>query len=259
MSEKIKILDLEGKVIKEIDKPEVFNTPLRPDLIKRAFLSCLTGRIQPKGTDPMAGKRTTAESWHAGRGVSRVPRVKGGGTRRSQQGAFIPGTVGGRVAFPPKTEKKIKEKINKKERILAIKSAIAATSDKNVVSNRGHQFSENIELPLVISNDIESLKKTRQVKNLFIEIGVWPDIIRASKRKVRPGKGKMRGRKYKKKKSVLIIISENKGIYLAARNHPGVDICEIKNINAELLAPGGHPGRLTIWSEGAIQKVSEFF
>ncbi|MHA1311183.1 MAG: 50S ribosomal protein L4 [Candidatus Helarchaeota archaeon] len=259
MEKKVKVLDLEGKVVKEIDMPPVFSTPYRPDIIKRAFLSCLTGRIQPKGTDPMAGKRTTAESWHAGRAVSRVPRVKGGGTPRAQQGAFVPGTVGGRIAFPPRVDKKIKEKINKKERILAIKSAIAATSKKEIVINRGHKFQDSIELPIVITNEIENLKKTRDVKELFMNVGVWDDIIRASKRKIRAGKGKFRGRKYKKKKSVLIVVNENKGIYLAARNHPGVDICTIDKINAELLAPGGHPGRLIIWSENAIKKAGEIF
>ncbi|MHA1232395.1 MAG: 50S ribosomal protein L4 [Candidatus Helarchaeota archaeon] len=259
MNDKIKVMNLEGKVVKEIDRPQVFTTAIRPDLVKRAFLVCLTSRIQPKGTDPMAGKRTTAESWHAGRGVSRVPRVKGSGSRRSQQGAFIPGTVGGRTAFPPRVEKKIKEKINKKERILAIKSAIAATAIKEIVSQRGHRFSPNLDLPIVISNEIESLKKTKEVRELFMNIGVWDDIIRASKRKVRPGKGKMRGRRYKKKKSILIVVNENDGIYLAARNHPGVDICKVENLNAEILAPGGHIGRLTIWSESAIQKLAEIY
>ncbi|MBD3227631.1 MAG: 50S ribosomal protein L4 [Candidatus Lokiarchaeota archaeon] len=259
MSEKFKVIDLEGKVVREIDRPAVFLTQKRPDIIKRAYLSSFTGRIQPKGTDPWAGKRTTAESWGTGRGVSRVPRVKGGGTRRAQQGGFISSTVGGRACFPPLPEKKLKEKINDKERILAIKSAIAITGDKKLVSNRGHVFFDDVDFPIIITDEIESLKKTREVRNLFIRIGVWGDVLRASKRKVRSGKGKMRGRKYKKKKSILIVVNENKGIYRAARNHPGVDICEVKMLNAELLAPGGHIGRLTVWSESAINALDEFF
>lgn len=38
----------------------------------------MTARLQPKGTDPMAGKRTTAVSFGVGGlGLARVPRVKG--------------------------------------------------------------------------------------------------------------------------------------------------------------------------------------
>lgn len=259
MSEKFKVINLEGKIVKEIDKPAIFLTGKRPDIIKRAYLSSFTGRIQPKGTDPWAGKRTTAESWGTGRGASRVPRVKGGGTSRAQQGGFISSTVGGRACFPPRVEKINKEKINNKERILAIKSAIAITADKKIISERGHVFFENIEFPIIITDEIESLKKTREVRNLFIRIGVWGDILRATKKKVRSGKGKMRGRKYKKKKSVLVVVKENKGIYKAARNHPGVDICEVENLNAELLAPGGHIGRLTVYSESAINALDKTF
>lgn len=259
MSEKIKVLDLKGKIVKEIDTPEIFSTPIRPDVIKRAYYSCFTGKKQPKSTDKLAGKKTTAESWGPGHGMSRVPRVKGGGTRRAQQGGFISSSVGGRAAFPPTTEKIIKEKINKKERNLAIRSSIAATSDRNYISNRGHKFFSELDFPIVVLDEIENLKKTREIRNLFMRIGIWEDVLRASKRKVRSGVGKLRGRKYKKKKSILIVVNRNNGIYRAARNHPGVDICTVQNLNTELLAPGGHPGRLTVWSEDAVKAIKDFF
>jgi large subunit ribosomal protein L4e len=63
----------------------------------------------------------------------------------------------------------------------------------------------------------------------------------------------MRGRAYKTPKSVLIVVGKNKGIYRAARNLPGVDVVEARNLNAELLAPGAHPGRLTVWTLSAIK------
>lgn len=36
----------------------------------------------------VSGHQTSAESWGTGRAVARIPRVRGGGTHRSGQGAF---------------------------------------------------------------------------------------------------------------------------------------------------------------------------
>ena len=72
------IFNLEGKPTGQADLPSVFDTPLRPDVIKRAVLSIQSHRIQPQGRDPMAGKRTSAVTRHR-LGIARVPRVKGGG------------------------------------------------------------------------------------------------------------------------------------------------------------------------------------
>jgi len=87
--------------------------------------------------------------------------------------------------------------------------------------------------------------------------GVMDDVLRAKAKKIRAGKGKLRGRKYKKPKSVLIVTSEDKGITKAARNLPGVDIVLCNQLNTELLAPGTHAGRLTIYTESAITKLEE--
>src|SRR4030043_521209 len=91
------IFDLQGKSTGKIDLPNVFQTPLRPDVIKRAVLAIQSHRIQPQGRDPMAGKKNTAESRGTGLGIARVPRLK----ERGQRAAFAPGTVGGRSAHPP--------------------------------------------------------------------------------------------------------------------------------------------------------------
>ena len=87
-----KIFNLQGKPVGKTTLPRVFETPLRPDVIKRAVLAIQSSRIQPQGRDPMAGKKTSAESRGTGMGISRIPRVKGGGGRA----AFAPSTVGGR-------------------------------------------------------------------------------------------------------------------------------------------------------------------
>jgi large subunit ribosomal protein L4e len=57
----------------------------------------------------------------------------------------------------------------------------------------------------------------------------------------------------------LIVVAENKGIVEAARNVPGVDVVTIANLNVEMLAPGTHPGRLTIWTSSAIERLGELY
>jgi large subunit ribosomal protein L4e len=67
----------------------------------------------------------------------------------------------------------------------------------------------------------------------------------------------MRGRKMKTPKSLLIVVGEDKGIISAARNLPGVDVVEVQGLNAELLAPGTHAGRLVVWSMSAIERLEQ--
>ncbi|MBE6493850.1 MAG: 50S ribosomal protein L4 [Methanosphaera stadtmanae] len=252
---KINVYSLNGDIAEEIELPEIFEEVYRPDVIKRAVISSQTARIQPWGTDPMAGKRTTAESFGSGRGAAMVPRVKG-----SSRGAFVPQTVGGRRAHPPRVNKIYHEKINRKERILAIRSAIAATANKDLVEERGHEVSNLEQIPFVVSDDLETVKTTKETREIFKTLGIMDDIIRAKKgRKIRSGKGKLRGRKYRHPKGPLVVVGNDQGISLGARNHAGVDVVEVNNINAELLAPGTHAGRLTIYTKSAIEKLGDLF
>ena len=255
----VKVLSLEGKPVKTIVLPEIFQTPFRPDLINRVVIAILTHRIQHQSVNIKAGQRNTAVSSGPGHGISRVPRIQGAGTGAAHQGGFIPGSVGGRQAFPPKPEKIIRKEINKKERLLATRSAIAATANKAKVIERGHVIDEEVEVPIVLVDDFEKLQKTKEVRDVLQLIGVIGDIERASVRKIRAGKGKMRGRRYKRKTSLLIVAGKNDGIFQAARNLPGVDVIEVRNLNAKLVAPGGRCGRLTVWSESAINQVNSLF
>ncbi|KUO42887.1 MAG: 50S ribosomal protein L4 [Hadesarchaea archaeon YNP_N21] len=253
---KVHVYSLNGEPIEEIDLPEVFEEEPRPDLIRRAVIAAQTSRLQPWGPDPMSGKRTSAETWGKGHGVSRVRRVKGSRYPAAGVGAFAPHTVGGRRAHPPKTEKILREKINIKERRLAIKSAIAATTEKKFVMARGHVVEGVPELPIVVSDELEKVKKTAQVKEILKKLGVWPDVERvAQSRKVRPGRGKMRGRRYRQAVGPLIVIGKGDGIEIGARNLPGVDVVKVKDLSAEHLAPGGMLGRLTVWTKSAIQNL----
>ena len=258
-----KVVDLSGNFVREITLPPVFMEEYRPDLIKNAVLAMQSNRLQPKGTDLLAGRKTSAESWGPGRAVARVPRIKDG-----RRAARAPQTVGGRRAHPPKTEKILKRKINKKERRKAIRSAIAAAINPEFVKQRGHMFNTDVELPIVVEDSFASLEKTSEVTGFLKSVGVWADVLRAKGRKIRAGRGKMRGRRYKTKKSILIVISGDEGtvesehpsrdrrILKGAENLPGVDISYVSKLNAELFAPGTHPGRLTIWTESSINKLA---
>jgi len=249
---KINIYDLNGEVKNKIDLPEIFSYPIRPDIIKKAFDVLRANKRQPYGADPLAGKRHATASAGKGLGVSRVPRLTQVGSRRA---ALAPGTVGGRRAHPPKAEKNWKEKINKKEKQIAIKSALSALTNKEIVKQRGHKFDEKITLPLVVDDKFRDIKKTKEVIEVLKKLKVYEDIERAEKGKhIRAGKGKRRGRKYKIPKSILIVSSKG-DIHKSAANLPGLDVITPNQINIEYLAPGGNPGRLTIFTEEALKQI----
>ncbi len=243
--------DLDGETAGEVELPAVFETEYRPDLIARAVRVAQANRKQAYGADEFAGMRTPAESFGSGRGLAHVPR-EGGRARR------VPQTVGGRKAHPPKAEKEQGESLNDKERKLAVRSAIAATGAPELVAERGHQFPEELTLPLVVTDEFEELVKTKAALAFLEAVGVDADVERADEgRSVRAGRGKTRGRKYREPKSVLVVTSSESGPSTAARNLAGVDVATATEVNAEDLAPGTQAGRLTVWTESAIAEVSD--
>lgn len=254
----VPVLSLTGEETRKIPLPPIFKTPVRLDLVKKAVLAVQSHSFQPQGRDPMAGKRTSAKSRGVGLGIARIPRVKGSGSPKSGQAGFAPGTVGGRVAHPPKTEKTIVRGINIKERKLGIRSAIAATAQKELVERRGHKVEMVASLPLVVEDKIEELKTTKSVADVLVALGLGRELERVARsRKIRGGKGKMRGRGVKLGKGPLLVVSEDRGVRRAASNLPGVEVAKVTGLNAELLAPGAHLGRLALWSESAMGKLSE--
>ncbi len=241
---KAQVLSLTGQVDHEIDLPAVFDEPYRPDLIKRAVLAIQSRRRQPHGSYVYAGITASAVSWGSGRGVAQIPRLK-----NSSRAAKVPQTRGGRPAHPPKVAKILVKYINKKEKRKALISAIAATINEKLVRSRGHQFEGT--LPFVLDNQFEDLEKTKDVIEVLKAVGVYADVLRAEdSRKVRAGRGKMRGRRYKQRKSLLIVTGD--APLKAARNISGVDVASASSLNVEMLAPGTQSARLTIYTENAI-------
>jgi len=249
---KTKIYGIDGNKKSALDLPIIFDEEIRPDIIKRAVEAEQANRRQPYGPAKRAGMRHATESLGKGQGLSRVQRY----TQHGNRAAESPPNVGGRRAHPPKPEKDRSKKVNKKERAKARRSALAATSEKNLVVGRGHKFDEEIDFPIIVEKDIEEIKKTQDAIEFLKKIGVYADIERAKKgKKIRAGKGKLRGRKYKKPVSLLVVLSkDSKGIE-AFSNLAGISVKSPDEVSVEDLAPGGEMGRLTIFSENAIQKM----
>jgi large subunit ribosomal protein L4e len=240
--------DVDGEEAGSVTLPAAFETPYRPDLIRRAVLAAQANRKQDYGADPFAGLRTPAESPGSGRGMAHVPR-------QNNMGRRSPNTVKGRRAHPPKAEKDHSLDINDKERKQAVRSAIAATGDAEVVAERGHEFEDEVDLPIVLGDEFEDLVKTQEVVEVLEALGLHTDVERAEDRTVRAGRGTSRGRKYRRPSSILFVTGGEPS--KAARNLAGADVTTGREVNAEDLAPGAHPGRLTVWTESALEEVGE--
>ncbi|MBI5884595.1 50S ribosomal protein L4, partial [archaeon] len=251
---KASVIGLDGKKMKDIELPKVFNSEYRPDLIKRAVLSIESMAFQPKGNYLLAGRDNTAHYVGMRRlpqmrrlinvGRARKPRLKNRRELLYGQVAGIPGTVSGPEAHPPKVEKILGERINRKEKRLATDSAIAATALRSVVEGRGNELPEGLQLPIVLEEKIEGIGKTKEILSVLKALNLLVEVEKAkAKKKVRGGKGKKRGRKYKRKKSLLFIVNDSSKLLNAAGNLEGVDVVRVESLNARLLAPGCRAGR----------------
>jgi len=206
-----------------------------------------------------AGHQVAAKSWGTGRAVSRVPRVKGGGTHRAGQGAYANMCRGGRMFSPTKVWRKWHRKINVNQKRYAVCSAVAASAVPALVMARGHRIQSVDEIPLIIEDDFQSLQKTKAAMNVFRALHLSSELRRCKKRYKRAGKGKMRNRRWKHRLGPLIIYEKNEGIVTALRNIRGIDTCMVDKLNLLRLAPGGHIGRLIIWTESAFRALNDYY
>jgi large subunit ribosomal protein L4e len=251
---KAKVIGLDGIESSEIELPAVFDTPYRPEVIHKVYVSILSHSYQRQGRYPAAGEIVSAESRNTGLGIARLARARGEGFPRAGQAAGVAGVRHGRVAHPPESWKIIYKKINHKEKQLGLCSAIAATAKKELVQRRGHKIDNEVKLPLVVSNDIESLTKTKDLRNVLTRLGLEDDIVRASLvRKPRSGTPRRRGRSTRSGTSVLIVVGDDPRLVALSQSIPGVDIKRAKDVSILDLVPGSKPIRLTIFSHHAIE------
>ena len=247
---KVNVYTTDGGIKSSIDLPEVFSTPLRSDLIKRAFRIISLNARQPYGANPQAGMRRVGHNWGPNHGVSRIPRMPNG-----SRAVMITSARGGRNIFAPRAVKNLDVKMNHKEMRLARFSAVAFTADEGAVRSRGHRVPE-IPLPVIVDDSIESVSRVKDAVSALQNLGLYEDIERARNGvRIRAGRGKTRGRKYRKPKSILLVLKNVDNAKKAFSNLAGVDVVSVDDVNVAHLSPGGQPGRLTVFSESAIDVI----
>jgi large subunit ribosomal protein L4e len=254
---KAEVIGLDGKKSGEVEVPPVFATQLRPDLVRRMFWLVGSHRLQPKGRDPMAGERTTAETHSppTGTGQSRIPRVKGERYSRSGMAGGVASVVKGRLPHPPRSEKVIHLGANRKENRLATDSAIAYTANLDAVRARGHRVGK-LALPLVVADDVETVEKTGELVSFLEKVDLKAELERVYGHVKRSsGKRRLRGRAYRTGVGPLIVVTNDRGVGKAAGGIPGVGVKKVESLSVLDLAPGGVPGRLTIWTESAVSAL----
>ena len=262
----MKIIGTDGKETGSIELPAQFSEVVRTDLITRAVLALRAAARQSYGGFGQAGMRHSATLSRRrrkyrgsyGKGISRVPRkiLSRRGSQMHMVGAIVSGMVGGRRAHGPKPFKDWRQKVNKLENQKAIRSALAATIKAEVVADRGHKLPDTF--PFVLDNSFEGVKKTSDLEKALVSIGFGDELLRGSVRRIRAGKGKLRGRKYRTPTSILFVTgTEETALVKSASNIPGTDVVAAHELNAEILAPGAHPGRLTLYTQSAIERLSQ--
>jgi len=241
--------------------PAVLAAPIRPDVVQDVHTRMNKNKRQPYAVSELAGHQTSAESWGTGRAVARIPRVAGGGTHRAGQGAFGNMCRGGRMFAPTKTWRKWHRKISVGQRRYALVSALAASAIPALVMARGHKIDQLPEVPLVVDNkSIDNIDKTSKAKALLKALNAYTDVekVRDSK-KIRRGVGKSRNRRYVQRRGPLVIYNEKGPVIKAFRNIPGVELCCVTRLNLLQMAPGGHLGRLCIWTKDAFERLDTLY
>jgi|HubBroStandDraft_1064217.scaffolds.fasta_scaffold02368_14 large subunit ribosomal protein L4e len=247
---RIHLLGVDGRQGPSFTLPLAFSSPFRPDLIHRAVVAAQSHRRQPYGTSPTAGARHSVQWSGKGKGVSRSPRLMD-----SMRGAQANNTVGGRAAHPPKVERIWSKKINRKERQLAFVSALAATRESKLATARGHDVPHGLHLPVVLEDPVENIRTSSDAKEFLERLHLWADVQRARDgTHMRSGRGKRRGRVRRTPRSLLIVTSAP-GKARGFRNLSGVEVVPVLRLSTEDLAPGGTAGRLTLFSQAAVESL----
>eukprot|EP00933_Yihiella_yeosuensis_P035451 TRINITY_DN28_c0_g1_i3.p1 TRINITY_DN28_c0_g1~~TRINITY_DN28_c0_g1_i3.p1 ORF type:complete len:409 (+),score=131.00 TRINITY_DN28_c0_g1_i3:83-1309(+) len=240
--------------------PAVLASPLRPDLVREVHMNVSKNSRQAYAVKHKVGYETAAESWGTGRAVARIPRAPGGGTHRAGQATFGNQARGGGMFNPTTVWRRWHRRVNVTQKRHAVATSLAASSLPALVMARGHRIGEVSELPLVVSDGLESVTKTKQAVEALNGLGCGPELQKViDSKKIRAGQGKARNRRYRMRKGPLVIYNEDNGITRAMRNIPGVECACIDRLNLLQLAPGGSIGRFVIFTEGAFNKLNEIY
>jgi len=126
-----------------------------------------------------------------------------------------------------------------------------------IIESRGHKVEKLKTFPIVISDDIESVTKTKEVIKILDSLNLMQDVDRLKSRRARTGKSSLRGRGTKIGKSVLFVVSNSKKLSNACGSIPGVEARAAKDLSVLDLAPGGVPIRLVVYSKSALKEIEK--
>ncbi|KAK4392185.1 60S ribosomal protein L4 [Sesamum angolense] len=229
---------------------------IRPDIVTFVHGQISNNARQPYAVSKKAGHPLSLRSCRFS-----YPPCAWGGTHRAGQGAFGNMCRGGRMFAPTKIWRRWHRAVNVTQKRHAVVSAIAASAVPSLVLARGHKIEEVPELPLVVSDSAEAVEKTNAALKILKQIGAFPDAEKAKdSHAIRPGKGKMRNRRYISRKGPLVVYgTEGAKLTKAFRNIPGVEVAHVSRLNLLKLAPGGHLGRFIIWTKSAFEKLDEIY
>merc|ERR1712098_850854 len=148
----------------------------------------------------------------------------------------------------------------------AVASALAASSVPALLLARGHQVSTVPEVPLVINSEgfaAGAIARTSSAVGLLKSVGASADVAKVkNSRKLRAGKGKLRGRRHRQRRGPLVVYDpevDGKELSLAFRNISGVETSSVFALNLLQLAPGGHLGRFIIWTSAAFKALDTIY
>lgn len=254
---KAKILDKTGKEKGSIDLPESFTAPIRKDILAKVFES--QKEKQPMGTKIGAGAGYSASGisikarhrWKGtyGKGISRVPRkiMSRHGASFNWVGATVASARGGRRAHPPKAAENQYKKVNKKELKIAMDAGFAGTVDTDALNKK---YGVSIKEAIVFNNSVLEMK-TKEFLELIRKVFGEASSRILKQTAVRPGRGKLRGRKYKTTNAGMIFVigSDEK------MNRKGIVVKKVNELKVKDLSPNGVPGRFAVYSENAIKEI----
>lgn len=262
----VSIISKDGSSAASHPLPAIFSAPIRPDVVTMTHTGLAKNKRQPYSVSEKAGHQTSAESWGTGRAVARIPRVSGGGTHRAGQAAFGNMCRSGRMFAPTKVWRKWHIKVSQAQRRYAVASAVAASAVAPLLLARGHQISQVPEVPLVIDSAVfegAAAAKTAAAFKLLTTVGASADVLKSKNtKKLRAGKGKLRGRRHRQRRGPLVVYdptADGKELVKGFRNMPGVETCDVYALNLLQLAPGGHLGRFVIWTSAAFKALDNIY
>ncbi len=256
---KLQIIDAQGNKVKEMTS-EIFDGQIRWDLVQK--IAETEKEKQPYAPYLWAGMDSSASGnvkhnrhvWKTdrGKGLSRYPkkRMSDKGANFVWVAAIIPGVRGGRRAFPPKIIRK-ELKINKREQVLGLLSALAMVANNEQVKKKYSRLADvdfKVKLPLIVDSKILGLKSKAFFEMIKKILGENVSEIAIQDKKIRAGRGKMRNRPYKRNAGLLLIVGNKE-----EKKISGIEVVKAQDL--KLLDIAGNGARLTMFTEASIKDL----